>query len=68
MKITTQLPSTHSALANSAMEMSSGDFIGGDGVPGATGSDGFKTAARPTDFAGDIVSVVDTTTGAKRSA
>ena len=44
------------------MEMSSGDFAGGDGAPGATGSTGFMTAARPTDFAGDRVSVFHATT------
>ena len=50
---------TYNAAANSLTDICS-VFAGGDGKPGWTGSIGFITAARPTDFVGDIPSVIDT--------
>jgi len=50
---------THSVAANSATEIDS-DSAGG--MPCSMGSIGFMTAARPTDFVGDIFSVINTTT------
>ena len=60
---------THSAVANSVTEICSGfcsgDLVGGEGTVLAIGSTGFNTAARPTDFIGDTVSVIDTTSDVK---
>jgi len=51
---------THRAAASCSREIGSDSFFGGDGKgsPGVTVSAGFSTAARPTDFIGDMVSTV----------